>query len=298
MKWIISTVAAAALGLALVSSAAADDRDRVSLSSASALIGQQLTLVIDVYTPRGATLEIDPGARSWNGIEVVRLASASTRVGGDSTLHHLQIVVAAFALGDVSFAPGVNVVQGKDVVPRALPSASLKVMPTLPPDDPGALTPLPAPRPIDGAESRLLRPALAASVLLGAALVAAGLAFALRALLARKRTPPLVPVAALGVPDLAGVESIIHTDPANAYRTLASDVRRVLSRRYGIPAAALTADEIALRMEAEGLDRWQTRLVSGLLDECDAVIYAGYRPATERRLSDLNMAREIVEAGS
>jgi len=81
MKWVISTVAAAALGLALVSSAAADDRDRVSLSSASALIGQQLTLVIDVYTPRGATLELDPGARSWNGIEVVRLASAPPAAG-------------------------------------------------------------------------------------------------------------------------------------------------------------------------------------------------------------------------
>jgi hypothetical protein len=37
--------------------------------------------------------------------------------------------------------------------------------------------------------------------------------------------------------------------------------------------------------------------VGGLLEECDAVVYAGYRPASERRLADLNMAREILEAG-
>ena len=35
--------------------------------------------------------------------------------------------------------------------------------------------------------------------------------------------------------------------------------------------------------------------VGGLLEECDSVIYAGYRPAAERRQADLTMAREIVE---
>jgi len=297
MKWLLSVVGAAALALGLFSPVLADDRDRVSLSATSALIGQQLMLVVDVYTPRGATLEIDPNARSWRGVEVVRLASASTRDDGDSTRHHLEIVVAAFVPGDLGFAPGVSVVQGKEVIPRALPGATLTVMPTLAPDDPGVLTPLPAPRAIAGAQSPLLRPAIAAAAAVGVSLIVAALAFALRAVLGRRRPLPAMPPAAPGTPDLAGVESIIHSDPSGAYRALAASVRAVLSRRYGIPAAALTAGEIARRMEADGLDRWQARLVSGLLDECDAVIYAGYRPAAERRQFDLNMAREIVEAG-
>ncbi len=298
MRGILAAVVALALALACVSPAAADDRDRASISSQAALIGQQLLVVVDVYTSRGATVEIDPGARSWNGIEFVRLASASIRDDGDSTRHHLEIVVAAFLPGEVDFAPGVNVVQGKDVIPRALPRATLSVVSTLSADDPGTLTPLLAPRQIDGAESRLLRPAITLAAILAAALVATGLALALRALLSRRRPAPPVVGASPKAPDLAGVESILHVDPSSAYRALAFNVRAVLSRRYGIPATALTASEIARRMEAEGLDRWQARLVSGLLDECDAVIYAGYRPAAERRLFDLNMAREIVEASS
>ena len=51
-------------------------------------------------------------------------------------------------------------------------------------------------------------------------------------------------------------------------------------------------------MEASGVDRWQTRLVGGFLEECDAVVYAGYLPAAERRQADLTMAREIVESDS
>ena len=67
-----------------------------------------------------------------------------------------------------------------------------------------------------------------------------------------------------------------------------------LARRYGLRATALTSSELRRRLEAEG-DRWQARLVGGLLEECDSVIYAGYRPAAERRQADLTMAREIVE---
>jgi hypothetical protein len=97
---------------------------------------------------------------------------------------------------------------------------------------------------------------------------------------------------------LEGAEALLEHDPVAAYRQLAAIVRGVLGRQYSFPAKALTTRELARRMEAEGVDRWQSRLVSGLLEECDAVVYAGYRPALERREADLNMAREIVEAAS
>ena len=48
-------------------------------------------------------------------------------------------------------------------------------------------------------------------------------------------------------------------------------------------------------MDEGGIDRFQGKLAGNLLEECDAVVYAGYRPAAERRHADLTMARELVE---
>jgi hypothetical protein len=92
------------------------------------------------------------------------------------------------------------------------------------------------------------------------------------------------------------VEADLLTDPVAAYRAMALLVRESLASRYGFPARALTTRELARRMEAEGVDRWQARLVGGLLEECDAVVYAGYRPALERRSADLTMAMQVLEA--
>jgi hypothetical protein len=44
-----------------------------------------------------------------------------------------------------------------------------------------------------------------------------------------------------------------------------------------------------------GHDRWQVRVAGGLLTQCDAVVYARYRPAAERADADLTAAYEIVE---
>ncbi|MDZ7727711.1 MAG: hypothetical protein U5Q44_05650 [Dehalococcoidia bacterium] len=62
-----------------------------------------------------------------------------------------------------------------------------------------------------------------------------------------------------------------------------------------MPALALTTTELARRMQQEQLDRWQTRLVAGLLENCDLVVYGGFRPPEERRSADLGMAQEIME---
>jgi hypothetical protein len=48
-------------------------------------------------------------------------------------------------------------------------------------------------------------------------------------------------------------------------------------------------------MLKRGLDRWQVRVASGLLEQCDSVVYARYRPAAERADADLTAAYEIVE---
>jgi hypothetical protein len=79
------------------------------------------------------------------------------------------------------------------------------------------------------------------------------------------------------------------------YRLLGACIRRYLTQRFGFPAVALTTGELERYMEARGVERWPARLVVGLLNECDAVIYARYVPAAPRVEADNAMAYEIVD---
>jgi hypothetical protein len=284
--------------VAAVAPASADDGDKATLSRGTARIGEQLELLLEVHTPAGATVEVTPGGQAWNGVEVVSVDPPRTRADGAGLVHFIRAVVAPFTPGDSPFAPVVTVVVGSDAVPRVLPVVNLSVRPTLAPGDPLELSPLPPPASIAGAESPLLKPAIVLGIVVGVLIVALALMFAIRAIRHAFRHVEVAPPASAPPPGLGGAESLLHSDPVAAYRVLASLVRVELGKRYGLPAPALTTRELRRRMEDAGLDRWQARLVGGLLEECDAVVYAGYRPAAERREADLNMAREIVEAGA
>lgn len=83
---------------------------------------------------------------------------------------------------------------------------------------------------------------------------------------------------------------------AEHYRLIAACVRRYLTERFGFPAVALTSGELSGRMEAQGVERWPARLITGLLSECDAVAYARYLPAPARIEADNAMAYEIIDA--
>jgi hypothetical protein len=295
MKRIAVVVALAAVGvLAWSGVAAADEGDVATSSRRSALIGDQFTLTIEVTTAQGATVEIDPAAPDWNGIEVVRILSSASQPAGDRVKHTVRVLVAPFVPGDIAFSPVVTVIAGGAVTQSVLPPVNLQVVPTVGPGDPLELSPLAEPVAIGGAESPFLRPGIALAAVVVLALAAAGIFFAARAL-SRRPAVALEPLALEPV-SLGDAEALMERDPAGAYRRLGALVRRALGDHYGFPAHALTTSELGRRMEAQGVDRWQARLVTGLLQECDAVVYAGYRPAPERCQADLTMAREIVEA--
>ncbi len=286
------------VGLLAASSAEADDGDSARAGASTLPIGEQTTLIIEVSTPAGATVEIDPAAPSWNGVEVVRLGQVTSTPREGATLHRLELIVAPFRPGAVRFQAAVNVVRDGAVESRLLPAVSWTVLETLPPDAALELSPLPPPVAIEGAQSPLLWPAIA----LGAVTVAAflGAVSTVTARWWRRRPRPVPqPDAPVFVPgEIPVTVDMLDTDPVRAYRTMAAAVRLHLGNHYGLPANALTAHELHRRMESKGIDRWQARLVDGLLEECDAVVYAGYRPAAERRRADLTMAHEIVEAVS
>lgn len=298
MRIIAAAAFVALVAVSAIRPAAADDGDRVTISRSSARIGQQLDLLLEVHTPAGATVEVAPGGPTWNGVEVVSIDPPRTRADGAGLVHLLRVVVAPFTPGDSTFAPVVTVVIGTDAVLRALPTVKLTVLPTLAAGDRLELSRLPPPVAIGGAESPFLRPAIALGIVAVAVLLAALVWLLARSIRGLLRKPELAKEEMATAPSLVGAESLLYSDPVGAYRVLASLVRAELGQRYGLPAPALTTGELRRRMEAEGLDRWQARLVGGLLEECDAVVYAGYRPAPERREADLNMAREIVGVGA
>ncbi len=95
--------------------------------------------------------------------------------------------------------------------------------------------------------------------------------------------------------DGAGSRFGADGDFAAYYGVLASTVRDYLTYRFGFPAFALTTVELQGQMVFRGMDRWQARLVGGLLSQCDAVMFAHYRPAGERADADLTAAYEIIE---
>jgi len=297
---------AALVALAVIAAAPAGPAARaqpapapeVTVQPASARIGDHLRLAVRIVLPPGRQPELAPGTAGWGAVELVRLEPPrQLRTTSAGTEWLLEAVVAPFALGDLPFSPTIAVAAGAELSTLEPPPVTIAVLPTLLPDAPLELTPLPPPAAIAGAESPLLRPALAAAAVAAAAVVLLGAAMLIRRLARRPARPvpvPPPPPAEPALPGLLLAESAIDTDPVAAYRALAATVRAELARRFAIPATALTAAELRARLEATGADRWVARLAGGLLEECDAVVYAGYRPAPERRRADLAMAYELI----
>jgi hypothetical protein len=267
--------------------------NQVRLSRASALIGEHIGMTAQVLAAPGSSVELTPGTSSWQDVELVSIDSVTRLHQSDGELWVFQATVAPFTPGPIQFAPTVSIITGADTQNVALPAAELTVIRSLPPDSPLQLSPLPGPTAIGGSESVWLKPALALGALTAVAML--GLVIWLGIRLARSLVQRTPAAAALPEPPrtLAGAEQILESDPVGAYRVMASVVKAELSRRYGLRATALTTTELRRQLESEG-ERWEARLVSGLLEECDSVIYAGYRPALERREADLNMAREVI----
>ena len=284
------------LAFVLFAPALADDGDAVTLSRSAARVGERIPLHMEVVTPKGATVEIQPGAPAWNRVEVVQTIRQASRDDGDRTVHSLDLLIAPFLTGDVTFSPVLTISQGSTVATRVMPQATINVAPVLSPTDELKLSPLAPPVAISGGESPLLRPAIVLGIAAAVLLLVLALVMLVRRLLRRFARPVPTEPGIASAPPLAGIEHLLATDPVAAYRKLAAIVRSHLANTYEFPAPSLTTLELQARMEGEGVDRWQARLVGGLLEECDAVVYAGYRPAAERRAADLTMAREIVEA--
>ncbi len=290
----LAFLCALAAVLAVPALASAQDPE-ATVSRTFAAIGEQVVVTITLDTPADAVVEVDPAGEPWGDVRVIRVLSQSATATEVGLQHRIEVLVAPFAPGTVTFRPAVVVTTDSGSAPAALPVLTLEVPSTLSPNEPLALSPLPPPVPIDGAQSVFLWPGVALGGLVAAVIV--GVA----SLLARRwwRNRPVDTGEAAPEPPpapdvLASAEALLEADAAGAYRAISSAVRNVLGERYEFPAQSLTAVELETRMAEAGVDGWEERMARELLRECDAVVYAGYRPVVERRVADLRIAREII----
>ncbi len=270
----------------------------VRFAESNASIGDRATLVVRVEHPDSIVVTVPlpavPEADVLNDGETITSTLPDGRQVTETTF-----LYQLFSLGPVETGPvPVRWIQEDGTGGEfSIPGAQITVLSVRPPGD-EALRPLKPPLAIEGAPPAWLLPAAVAL----AALVVAGLAIlGVRRL--RRREPPLE-VARGDVPEQSARERLAALQYAGLpdeaefqrfYGTIASVVREYLAARFGFNATALTSQELEARMTSHGVDRWQARLVSGLLDRCDRAVYARQYPDPASADHDLTVAFEIVE---
>lgn len=270
----------------------------VTLTPATATVGDRLSLEIAVDHSRGVTLEGPGFGSSFGGFELVAVDKPKTEGDGERTL--LRYTLTSFVTGTATLPPLTIAWRDADGGSGTIdtPSRSVAVRSVVAPGD-DEMRPLkPQVEIADGAPSPAV-PALyvaifAALTVLGYAMLRRIIAIAPPA--ARPPAPPPDPreIARTALDALASR----GFDPAGAdawYETLAGTVRRFLSAQFDFPAYAMTRSELQRGMVRAGVDRWPARLAANLLEQCDAVQFAGFRPPPERAEADLTAAYEIVE---
>jgi hypothetical protein len=262
-------------------------------------VGDHIRVVVKLNAEPGTTVTLAPGSLAD---PFVLTKQPSTSVNGREVT--LTLDMAVFATGDLQL-PSLRLAFKErsgnvgEVVTRP---ASLKVESVLPADTTDVQL-----RPLKP-QAQIPEPgAFEALVPVGVALALAAVMLLAFFVIRKRSKPGEKPVEiedesfeeaedkARGVLDQAGAAFQRDADYVAYYTTMANTLREYLTARFGFPAFALTTTEMQDQMVQRGMDRWQARIVGGLLNQCDAVVYARYRPATERADADLTAAYEIVE---
>jgi len=270
----------------------------VAFREASATIGDAVVLVVRVEHPDSVVVTVPLPALGEAEVRNTGETTSTTLPDGTQvteTTFRYQV----FALGPIESAPVAVRWIDEDGASGEfeVPGAQVTVVSVRAAGD-EALRPLKPPLGIAGAPPAWLVPgAIALGVLVLLALVA------LVVWKIRGRTPE-EELRPLDVPErsareqLAAVQNAALPDEAEFqrfYGTIAAVVREYLGERFGFNAMALTSSELEARMTSHGVDRWQARLVSGLLDRCDRAVYARQYPDPASADHDLTVAFEIVE---
>lgn len=274
---------------------------RIAFEPPTVRVGERANLVVSVL--HGPELLISAtGPRLGGGLELVEALPSLTTQTRDGLITTFRYVITSFALGELQ--PGAVRVSwltedgsgGSMTVPA--PALTIRTAVA-----PGAATlrPLKPQATIPGAAPAWQRPA-AGSVLVLALLGVVAWFWVHRRERAqaedrRLDAPPDGPEerARARLAGLTEANLLVEGDFDGFYGGISTIVRGYLEERFAFRALAMTTVELQQRMEDRGVERWQARLVAGLLDRCDAAVYAHRNPDPASADHDLTVAFEIVE---
>ena len=310
--WLLALVVAAAMafaglaahgvgvGVALAQEAPIDVT--ADLEPRRATLGDRVRMTVSVTHTDAVLITAEPPEQR-EGLTIVETIPVTTTVLPDGRLRsEFGFTFAAFELGVMQ--PGSARIlwlheDGRSGATEITPPTFEVVSATV--GDPTALRPLKPQAEYGDPPAPWLRPAIAGGVVAALTLTALAVWWRRR----REAEPVAAPavVAATGpeadarraLEELAESGLLRDGDFGTFYGTIAVVMRRYLEERYVFPATALTTPELDERMDHAGIERWQSRLAEGLLDRCDAAVYAGYVPDPVAADHDLTVAFEIIE---
>ena len=300
---IVVTVVAglAAHGVALAQEAPIDVS--VDLEPRRATLGDRVRMTVTVTHTDAVLITAEPPAPR-EGLTIVDTIPVTTVVLADGRLRsEFGFTFAAFELGTMQ--PGPTRIlwlhdDGRSGATEITPPSFEVVSAAV--GDPSALRPLKPQAEYGEPPAAWLRPAIAGGAVAGALTVAALVVWWRRRRGAEPVAAPVVVTAAgpeadarRALEELASSGLLEDGAFGTFYGTIAVVMRRYLEARYIFPATALTTPELDARMDAAGIERWQSRLAEVLLDRCDAAVYAGYVPDPVAADHDLTVAFEIIE---
>ena len=294
---------AVALALALVAPMhaavlAQDGAPRItetSLTPETATVGDRLTLRIEVDHPDGVTVEGPRFGDDFGGLEIVEAPPPSR----SDTHTTITFTMTSFETGAITLPPLEVRYRGPDGAGSLMTEPrTVQVRSVLSPGD-DALRPLkPQLSLSDGA------PPAVVPVLFGATFIVLtlfGYWLIRRAIDARPVEPaPVEPAMTPAERARQALDALVASGAAERdvrahYARVAEIVRAYLSERFGFAGYAMTRREMERGMARAGIDRFAGRVTANLLEQCDAVQFAGFRPPPERIDADITAAYEIVQ---
>ena len=304
MRW---TVFVAALMLALVLSRAGGQEAysaEVPIEPQRVTVGDRMILSISIEHDSGVVPEAPDDPEAFVPLDLINVREPVTKeVAGGRSETRFEYELTAFIIGEVELSPLAITAAGAEVL-RVEP-ASIVVESVVPPDAPLQFRDLKAPLQASTGPPRWI----------WAALFMGGFAAVSVFTMVLARVPTLSrPIALVTEPvepeedaqemilaefiDLEEAGLLDSGEQIEYYTRLGERLRHYLSRRFDVPASAMTPIEIEKQLDATAMNKLAVRQAVSTLEQCQAVQFAGYRPARERAEADLAGAREIVRLTS
>ncbi len=273
---------------------------RVDLSITDVRLGERFTVAVTIAHGTDMLVNVAPPERSAT-LQLVEIRPPARMPDSTGVVTRFEYVLAVFALGDIRLQPlRVSWLHADGATGFALTHLPpLTVVTASVPNDTN-LRPLKPQLDVTGAPPSWQQPAITAGT--------AALTIALIAILVLRWRHSVAPLnipaieastaeseARQRLDTLSAEQPLTRGDYDTYYGTIAAVVRDYLEERFEFGARSLTTTELQQQMVLRGVERWQARLVGGLLDRCDSAVYAGKHPDPASADHDLTVAFEIVE---